>query len=397
MTGVNNLKKIKAGIIGAGFVGTAHIDAMRRLGCVEVVGLAGADFERTKEKAAQLNIPKAYQNYVELIEDDKIDVVHNCTPNNLHFAINTLAIKTGKHIFSEKPLAMDSKQSGKMLELLKQNGSLVHGVNFNYRTYPLVFEIKERIRAGKIGDIRLVHGCYLQDWLMYQNDYNWRIEPEAAGSTRAIGDIGSHWCDLAQTLTGLKIEQVFADLSILIHQRIKTGVGKTFDKTQWEKGQLKNVHTEDWGAVLLKFSNGARGVFYVSQISPGRKNYLDIEIDGSTGSYHWNQENPDLVWAGNRDAPNSMITRDPNQITSHYASLPAGHIEGWNDALKNNIKAFYDFILNHKVIGRHAADFATFQDGHEIMLIIDAIAESSRIGKWIEVKTQKNFDSSPRL
>lgn len=382
------MRRIKTGIIGTGFIGATHIETLRRLGYVDIVALAEADQELADQKAKEFHIPKAYGNYKDLIKDPEIEVIHNCTPNNMHLKVNTETIKANKHIFSEKPLAMDSQQSLQMLNLLEEH-KIVHGVNFNYRMYPLAQEMKQKIKDGEIGDIRLVHGSYLQDWLLYDTDYNWRIEPEIAGKTRAIGDIGSHWCDLAQTVTGLKIEEVYADLSTIIPIRKKFKTVETFsvnkELTDYEE---KQVRTEDWAAVLIKFNNGARGVFYVSEVSAGRKCYFNIEINGSQSTFYWNQEKGDRMWVGYRDQPNREVMRDPNQMTQDskkYAFLPGGHPEGWNDAFKNNLSAFYTFILQGKDIAKDPTDFATFREGHDIMVITDAIAESNRKKQWVKI------------
>lgn len=382
------MTKIKAGIIGTGFVGAVHVDAIRRLGFVELVAVAEANEELAREKAADFYIPRAYGNYLDLIHDPDVQVVHNCTPTNLHLKINTAIIEAGKHIFSEKPLGMNRFESRKMLELVKKH-QVVHGVNFNYRMYPLVQDMKCRIQKGELGKINLVHGSYLQDWLFYDTDYNWRIEPETSGATRAIGDIGSHWCDLAQTVTGLKITEVFADLSTIIPVRKKSKIVKTFSENRYLTNYEEiAVKTEDWGAVLVHFENGTRGVFYVSQVSAGRKCYFNIEINGSIQSFYWNQEKGDRMWVGHRSEPNSAIMRDPNQLDQQcrrYAFAPAGHPEGWLDSFKNNFYAYYRYIADRKNIETEKPDFATFYDGYDISCIVDAIAESHQKRMWMKV------------
>lgn len=382
------MRKIKAGIIGTGFVGAVHIDAIRRLGFVELVAIAEANEELARKKAADFYIPRAYGNYLDLIHDPDVQVVHNCTPNNLHLKINIAIIEAGKHIFSEKPLGLNRFESRKLLELVKKH-QVVHGVNFNYRMYPLVQDMKCRIQKGELGKINLVHGSYLQDWLFYDTDYNWRIEPETGGATRAIGDIGSHWCDLAQTVTGLKITEVFADLSTIIPVRKKSKILETFSEnrhlTDYEEIAVK---TEDWGAVLVHFENEARGVFYVSQVSAGRKCYFNIEINGSIQSLYWNQEKGDRMWVGHRNESNSAIMRDPNQLDQQcrrYAFAPGGHPEGWLDSFKNNLYAYYRYIADGKNIETEKPDFATFYDGYDISCIVGAIVESYQKGMWVKV------------
>ncbi len=383
------MEKIKAGIIGAGMIGVSHIESMRRLGYVDIVALAENNQQLADKKAKQLQVPQAYGSYQEMLSDPDIDVVHNCTPNNKHLEINLEIIKSGKHVFSEKPLAMNAKEAEEMLSLLDKH-KVVNGVNFLYRMYPLVREMKTKVEQGDVGEVRLIHGSYLQDWLLYETDYNWRIEPEICGKTRAVGDIGSHWCDLVQTVTGLKITEVFADFATVIPTRKKYEEVETFSVGD-KSGNYEeiDVKTEDWASVLLRFENGARGVFYVSEVSAGRGCYFNVEIDGSKRSYYWNQETGDRMWVGNRDEPNLEIIRNPNQMAAEnqqYSVLPGGHPEGWYDALKNNIQAFYSFIKEGKDPVEDKPDFATFADGYDLMLITDAIVESNEKGKWIEVK-----------
>ncbi|MCX6089813.1 MAG: Gfo/Idh/MocA family oxidoreductase [Candidatus Atribacteria bacterium] len=382
------MDKIKVGIIGTGFIGAVHVDALRRLGFVDIVALAEANQELAQKKAADFMIPRAYGNFPDLIHDPDVQVVHNCTPNNLHLSINTQIIEAGKHIFSEKPLGMNRDESQKMLELAKKH-HIVHGVNFNYRMYPLVQDMKWKVQQGELGDIRIVHGSYLQDWLFYDTDYNWRIEPEISGKTRAIGDIGSHWCDLAQTITGLKISEVFADFSTVIPFRKKSQNTETFCENQdLAAYEEKEVQTEDWAGVLIHFENGAKGLFSVSEVCAGRKCYFNIEVNGSKKTYFWNQEEGDRMWVGHRSGPNAVIMRDPHQLNAgcrRYTFAPGGHPEGWLDTFKNNIQAFYTFLQEGKNIEQEKPDFATFYDGYDIACIVDAIAESHEKGIWVKV------------
>lgn len=381
-------KKIRAGVIGAGFIGCMHVDALRRLGDVEVLGLAHTP-RTVQEKAAQLGIPRTYASYQEMLEDPEIDVVHNCTPTWLHTEVNRAIILAGKHVFSEKPLAMTAEESAGLLELLK-DARLVHGVNFNYRTYPLVQQMKAQVQAGGIGPVKLVHGYYLQDWLLHEHDYNWRVDPSLGGPTRAIGDLGSHWCDLVQTITGLKIVEVMADFATTLPTRKKMRSATTFARVdaQGEYDEVA-VESEDWASVLIRFDNGAKGVFSVSEVCAGRKCYFTVEVNGTKRSLYWNQEEGDRMMIGNRDEPNQLVMRDPNALDPRlrgYALAPVGHPEGWLDALKNNIAAYYDYVREGRQLNDERPDFATFHDGHDIMLITDAIAESNRRGAWVKIK-----------
>lgn len=383
------MEKIKVGVIGMGFIGGCHIDAIRRIGFADLVAVADANYELAKKKAIENHIPKYFGTVEELLADDEINVVHNCTPNNLHMEINEKVIKAGKHVFSEKPLGRTSDESARMLELLKQYKHIVNGVNFNYRMNPLVQDMKNRIKKGDIGTPKLIHGSFLQDWLLYETDYNWRLEPEISGPSRSIADIGSHWMDSVQTLVGAKITEVCADLETVlpIRKKPKSQV-ETFSTNTNVEYENREINTEDYGAVLFKMDNGIRGVYYVSQVSAGRKCYLNFEINGTKASMQWNQETPDRMWMGFRDDNNCEIMRNPGLMTEkarEYTSLPAGHPEGWNDALKGNIYSFYKYIAESKVIGQDPCDFATFEEAHYIMLLTDAILKSNETRQWVKV------------
>lgn len=384
------MKKIKCGIIGMGYIGVSHVEAIRRIGFAELVAVADVNYELAKEKAEEYFIPKCYATVDEILADDEIEVVHNCTPNFLHLEVNEKIIKAGKHVFSEKPLGKTSEESGRMLELLKENPGVVAAVNFNYRMNPLVQEMKNRIKKGEIGVPRLVHGSYLQDWLLYETDYNWRLEPEVCGPSRCIADIGSHWMDAVQTVTGAKIVEVCADLATIIpvRKKPKTQV-ETFSINTDTEYEDRVITTEDYGAVLFKMDNGARGVFYVSEVSAGRGCYFNFEIDGSKASLYWNQETADQMWMGFRDKDNLHIMRNPNNMTAEakqYSYLAKGHPEGWNDAFKNSIYSFYKYIADGKVPGKDVGDFATFEDGHYLIRLTEAILKSNETRQWIKIE-----------
>ncbi|MEO8398549.1 MAG: Gfo/Idh/MocA family oxidoreductase, partial [Ignavibacteriaceae bacterium] len=347
------MKKIKTAIIGSGFMGSAHLEALQRIGGVEVAVLVSSNKKNAKNLAEKFSVKKITDNWRNVINDDQIKVIHNCTPNHLHFEINKAAIEFGKHILSEKPLTINSKQSKELLQLLKKN-KIVNAINFNYRFYPLVQHAKFEVQNGSAGDIFLIHGNYLQDWLINKSDYNWRLESNLSGSSRAVADIGSHWCDLVQFITGSKIKKVFADLVTIHKTRIKPAVVvQTFKEKEQKniKGNEIKINTEDAGSILLRFENGARGVFTVSQVSAGRKNYFSFEVDGSKKSFSWNQENPNELWIGHREKPNEILIKDPSLINKNskkYASYPGGHPEGYPDGFKNLFNNFYQFIRDEK-------------------------------------------------
>jgi predicted dehydrogenase len=383
------MEKIKVGIIGMGYIGVSHIEALRRIGFVELAAVADTNYALAKKKADEFHIPKCYATMEELIADPEINAIHNCTPNNLHLEVNTAVIKGGKHIYSEKPLAMDSRESGLMIDLLSKQPDLVAGVNFNYRMYPLIQDAKIRIASGEIGRPYLVHGCYLQDWLLFETDYNWRLEPEYAGASRCVGDIGTHWMDLAQVMVGSRITEVCANTLIAMPKRKKpTTAVESFAVNTSAEYKDYEVKTEDYAGALIRFENGATGVFQCSQISAGRKCFIDIEVDGENASFHWNHEIGDRMWKGNRNSNNEEIMRNPNLMKEParpYSYLAAGHPEGWNDAFKNGIEAFYRFIRDNKKHGKDQCDFATFQEGHYLMKLIEAVIKSGKEQRWVKV------------
>jgi predicted dehydrogenase len=380
---------IKVGLIGVGYIGVSHIEAIRRLGFVDLVAVTDANYEMAKKKAEDFHIQKCYHSVDELLADSEITVVHNCTPNNLHLEINEKVIKAGKHIFSEKPLAMTSQESARLLDLIRKFPGIIHGINFNYRMNPLVQEMKYKIKKNEIGTPYLVHGSYLQDWLLYDTDYNWRVEPEISGPSRCIADIGSHWMDAVQTVIGAKIIEVCADVVTILPVRKKPkSQAETFAVNTNMDYEQKAIRTEDYGAVLFKMDNGAHGVFHVSQMSAGRKCYLNFEINGSKASLYWNQETSDQMWMGFRDQDNHQVMRNPNLMaseTKQYTYLAAGHPEGWNDALRNNIYAFYKYINEGKQLGKAPCDFATFEEGHYLIKLTEAILTSSKSRQWVKL------------
>lgn len=398
MNGGLSVKKIKVGIIGTGFIGPTHIEAIRRLGFVEVVALAENGMEATVKKATELGIPKAYGDYREMLADSEIQVVHNCTPNHLHFEINKEIIGAGKHIVSEKPLAMNSEQSAELLELAKIHG-IVHGVNFNYRQFPNVRNLQAKIANGDLGKVNLVYGSYLQDWMMFQTDYSWRLDPEVGGKSRAVADIGSHWCDTVQYVTGKRITEVFADLATVIPVRKKAKTtSATFGSQVLEEDIYEDVpiNTEDYASVLIRFEDGSRGAFTVSQVSAGRKNKLSFAVDGSKSSAYWNQEEPEKLWMGYRHKPNETLLADASLFSEEARSSihhPGGHNEGWPDALKNMMLNYYTFIRDGKDPLKDKPNFATFEDGHISMCIIDAILESNKQQKWMKVQVNESINA----
>lgn len=381
---------VKIGIIGIGFIGPAHIEAVRRLGFVEVIAIAGTSIEKAKKKAEELSIPFFYGDYREMLQNPDIQVVHNCTPNNVHFQINKDIIAAGKHVLSEKPLALDSKETAELVQLANESG-IVHGVNFNYRQFPILNQLSSQIERGDYGKVNLIHGSYLQDWLQYETDYSWRLDSAIGGKTRAIADIGSHWCDTVQYATGKTISEVLADLTTVYPTRKKSqGTTETFASSDNEEEYEEiSIDTEDFASVLIRFTDGSKGVFTVSQVSAGRKNMLSFEVNGSKQSAFWNQEEPEKLWIGHRDRANEVLLADPELFTKEARSSihhPGGHNEGWPDSVKNMMLNFYSFIRDEKDLKHDIPGFATFEDGHRSMCIVDAIWDSHLKEGWVKVK-----------
>lgn len=373
--------ELKAGVVGTGFIGAVHADALRRLG-VEVLGVVGS----TPERAAAKRIAPTYESYEALLEDDRVDVVHLTTPNYLHHPQVKQALAAGKHVVCEKPLAVTSAESSELVELAERSG-LVHCTNFNIRFYPLVQEARERVRVGDVGEVWNVHGGYLQDWLAQPTDWNWRLEPEKAGELRAVGDIGSHWMDLTQFITGSRIVEVFADLATAIPVRRRpTGEVETFASADAVEREDTPMSSEDIAHILLRFENGAHGSLVVSQVSAGRKNSLRFEVDGSAGALAWDSERNEELWLGWRDEPNEVLIRNAALMHPDAAArthLPVAHAEGFADTFRELYRAVYADVARGGPSGD--PDYPTFRDGHVENVLCDAVALSNRERRWVEV------------
>jgi predicted dehydrogenase len=379
------------GLVGAGFVGPHHLDAVRRLGFVDVVAIAGSSEASARKKADALHVPKAYGSVEALLADPDIQVVHNATPNYLHFPVNMAIIAAGKHVVSDKPLAMTASEAKQLLDAVTKAG-VVHAVTFNYRGNPLVQQARDLIARGEIGKPNFLHGHYLQDWLLHDTDYSWRLEPDKGGASSALGDIGSHWCDLAQHVSGLTITEVLGDITTVIPKRKKPrGSREAFQQGGGdEQVDLVDIKVEDLASVLLRFDNGAKGAFSVGQVCAGHKNDLILEICGSKSSLRWRQEHQNELWLGHRDKPNEMLQKDPSLIDAEvrgYAHLPGGHQESWADAFSNLMRDIYGFIAEGKAASAaHPPAFATFEDGYRANVLIEAMLESAKKGSvWTKV------------
>jgi predicted dehydrogenase len=382
---MKRVSDIGAAVIGSGFIGTVHIEALRRIG-VTVHGVLGSSPERASERAAQLGIPHAYRDLAEILDDDRVEVVHVTSPNHLHHPQVKDILTSGRHVVCEKPLAMTSVESAELVRLAAEAGT-VAAVNFNIRFYPLNQHLRESVADGALGDVRLVTGRYFQDWLLFDTDWNWRLEPERGGALRAVGDIGSHWLDLTSFITGLRIDSVMADLATFIRTRRQpTGPVETFSTERAGEIVEREIRTEDIATILVRYENGARGSVAVSQLSPGRKNSLVYEIDGSTGAASWDSETPDHLWLGHRDRPNELLLRNPalmNAAGRAAARLPGGHVEGFGDTFPALFRAVYADVAAGRMSDR--PPYATFGDGHEEMLVGDAVLRSAEEGRWVDL------------
>ena len=378
---------IRVGVIGAGFIGPAHIESLRRLGYVEVVALATSSRESAERKAAGLFIPRAYGDYRDLIRDPGVDVVQIAASNALHYPAARAALEAGKHVVCDKPLGMTSAESADLVGLAERSGR-VNAVTFNVRFYPVLQHARALIRRGDLGPTYLVHGGYWQDWLLWETDYNWRVDASQGGAARAIGDIGSHWLDLAQFLTGLPVREVLADLATFLPVRLKPARPQdTFTSAEVERVPVR-VDTEDAASVLLRMGETARGVMTVSQMSAGRKNRLVIEVNGARGSIAWDGERPNELWVGHRDRPNELLLKDPALLAEEarpYARYPGGHAEGFADSHTACNRAIYEYIRAGGRQSGRAPDFPTFADGHRENVLAERILASHREKRWVEV------------
>jgi predicted dehydrogenase len=380
-------KKLRAAVFGTGFMGKVHIEAVRRLGNVEVVAVAASDKDKARRFAAEVDVRRSSGDYRELLSDPAIDAVHICTPNWLHFPMAKAAMEAGKHVLCEKPLALTSREGAEMVRMAKED-NLVNCTLYNMRYYPQVQNMRRLRESGELGEIHTVQGTYSQDWLLYETDYSWRIEGKANGRSRTFADIGTHWCDMVEHVTGLPITSLCADLSTFHKTRrkpkgsVETFAGNTLAPTDYSEIP---IDTEDFGSVLLRLGDRVRGAMTVSQIATGRKNRLFLEIYGTKGSFAWDQERPDELWIGRRSSLNALVVKDPALMSEKartYADLPAGLSEGYDDTFKQVFRGFYRTIADRSA----PIEYPTFEDGLRQLRIIEAVLESSDKQTWRKVK-----------
>lgn len=381
------MRVILAAVAGTGFIGPIHVEAIRRLGH-SVVGVLGSTPEKSRAAAAALGIEKGYKSFEELLLDPNVEVVHIATPNRFHSEQCKAALAAGKHVICEKPLAMTSVETVDLARLAKSHRELVTAVNYNVRFYPLCLEARERLKSGQCGEVYHVSGSYLQDWLLYPTDFNWRVLAQDGGDLRAVADIGTHWLDLITFITGLEVAEVCADLQT-VHPIRKRPVGntETFTGSRGEADREflpVSVTTEDYGSVLLRFTNGARGCCTISQVTAGRKNSIRYEIACSNSALAWDSEKSETLHIGHRNQANETLSRDPALLSPGvrtYASYPGGHAEGFPDTFKQLYRCVYDAIAT----GIPNPLIPSFADGHREVLVCEAILKSQRSGSWERV------------
>lgn len=376
--------QIGAAVIGTGFIGTVHVEALRRLG-IPLRGVLGSSPDRGAERAAALGVARAYASLDEVLDDPAVQVVHVTSPNVAHYPQVKQILAAGRHVVCEKPLAMTSAQSAEMVALAAERDR-VAAVCYNIRFYPLNQHARRMVADGDLGEVRLITGSYHQDWLAHPGDWNWRLEAEEGGALRSVGDIGTHWIDLVGFIAGQRVSAVMAELATFLPERLKPlGPVETFAAARGAT-ETRRIATDDAATILLRFANGARGMVSTSQISQGRKNALGWEIAGSAASAAWQSEVPDHLWIGHRDAPNQILQRDPalmNAGGAAAANLPGGHVEGFADSFRALFRQVYADVARG---GRKpGATYAGFEDGHHEMLVCDAVLQSAREGRWVDV------------
>jgi predicted dehydrogenase len=374
-------------VVGTGFIGPVHVEALRRLGR-PVLGVLGSTPERSRAAARTLGLPRGYDSLDEVLADPRVTVVHLASPNRLHYDQCRRAVAAGKHVLCEKPLALTAAQTAE-LAALAAGAPVVTAVCYNVRFYPLCLEARARVAGGELGPVYHVTGSYAQDWLLYETDFNWRVLADEGGALRAVADIGTHWLDLVQSVTGLEVEEVCADLrTVLPRRRRPLGPVETFQGKGRPAagGEEVAVATEDYGAVLLRFRGGAAGCLTVSQVTAGRKNCLRFEVAGARAALAWDSERPNELWVGHRDRANELLPRDPALLHAEarpFANYPGGHNEGFPDTFKQLFRAVYDYL--DRGDWQAPRPFPTFADGHREVVLCEAILCSHRERRWVSI------------
>lgn len=374
--------RLRVGVIGTGFVGPHHVDAARRTGLADVVALAGSSVERARPKAALIGVERVV-TVDELLADPSIDVVHVCTPNASHAELGRRALDAGKHVVMEKPLALDADEAADLRRRAAAAGRHA-AVAFTYRGYPMIRRARADARGGRLGEVRIAFGAYLQDWLLDASDYNWRVEADAGGRSRAVADIGSHWFDTVEHVSGLRVSEVMADLRTFITHRIRPRDGTTTFARGGADGEQVPIHSEDAAGILVRFEGGAIGTFLISQVSAGHANDLSWELMGSAASLAWRQEEPELLRYGEREVGTTTVRRSPpSEPMPGVPPLPGGHPEGWSDALRDLFRDIYASIKRDA--SPSDVPYPTFADGERAVRFVDAVLRSAERGRWEQI------------
>ncbi len=377
---------MKTAIFGTGFIGRVHLDAVRRLELVEVAALADTNVDVARRLGEGFSIPTVAADYRTILSDPAIDAVHICTPNAQHYAMAKEALEAGKHVACEKPLATTVTEARELVALAAQKG-LRNCVCHNLRYYPMVQQLRRMREAGELGEILSVQGAYSQDWLLYDTDWNWRIDSKVGGVSRCMADVGSHWFDMAEHVTGLRVTALCADLKTFHTTRkepkhaIETFANKLLGPEDYIE---RPVNTEDYGAVIFHMGARTRGSVVASQAAAGRKNRLSIEVYGTKASAAWNQERPNELWIGHRDTGNNILLKDPSLLKPEaraYADLPGGHSEGYDDTTKQMFRHYYASLGAPGV----SPEYPQFSDGLRQLVILQAELDSHRTRGWIDV------------
>ena len=377
--------KLKVGIVGTGMVGSIHARSARLAGA-ELAGVSAASAASSRDAAERLGAARAYPHGRDLIEDPGIDVVHICTPNDLHFELASAAIAAGKHVVCEKPLAIGLEQA-EALRRLAADAGVIAAVPFVYRFYPMVREARARVAAGELGPVGLIGGAYLQDWLLPRESSNWRVDAARGGPSRAFADIGSHWCDLVEFVSGQRIEALSAQMRTLREERPAPDRAPTFAHSDPAAGdEWRPVENEDVAVLSFRTGEDAAGAVLVSQVSAGHKNGLTFELTGSSGTVRFDQQAPDALLVGSEESL-TIVERDRERLApgaQRYATLPAGHPQGYHDCFDAFVADTYDSIA----AGAPVEGLPTFADGVRAVALTTAALRSAGAGAdWVDVDT----------
>ncbi|NLC06049.1 MAG: Gfo/Idh/MocA family oxidoreductase [Erysipelothrix sp.] len=381
------MEMIHAAVVGVGFIGKQHIEAIHRIPNTKVVAVVETDFIRAQETAADYGIPHAFDNISDLLKLDGLDVVHICTPNHLHYPMAKEVIMAKKNVFCEKPLALNTSQTQELVELV-DTYKVKSAVNHNYRSNVMVREMRARILRGDIGKPLLGQGQYIQDWLMFDTDYDWHFDPEKVGPSRSVADIGSHLFDLVQFVYNEKIVSVFAKLiTVYPTRKQREQFGETFSLEYGEEVTEVPVENEDAAFIIAKLESGIHVSMDVSQVTGGHKNDLRLVVSGSKASLTWCQERADILQVGKRDEGNEIVYADSKYVdpsVRRLISLPNGHAVGWADGLKNSILDFYSDLRGD--VEKDQIGYPTIADGHNLMKLVEACLESNENNRWVDIK-----------